>query len=373
MGTACACTTPTGAKGEVMTFTRASSGTCLKGGTTTGIANGDMVTCSTDQPRVMPGGDGTGGLGLLVEGERTNRLLRSQEFDNAAWANDVFGAGAITVTADQAVAPDGTTTADRWQIPAATSAQYTLRGQTGLSSATSSFQVFIKGNGESGTFYVLLQGQCAVCSYVSTSWTRCLKENVAAVTQVFLGSDPLDCGGGNQGTKDVFVWGGDVEAGAYVTSYIATTSAAVTRAAESGGAFTIAADTVNTAGSSAATFVLNSAALTSGGLLDFGPNNRVLFMSSSGGDHRAASYDSTNVVITAPGSNMGSPHRFSSSWSGTTLDVANATDGLTASGTFDTSMQSGTTLTLGYNFGGAEWIWGVIKRVCLDPSPTRCP
>jgi len=45
--------------------------------------------------------------GLLVEPQRTNLLLRSEEFDNASWTKT-----ALTVTANSAAAPDGTTTAD---------------------------------------------------------------------------------------------------------------------------------------------------------------------------------------------------------------------------------------------------------------------
>jgi len=45
--------------------------------------------------------------GLLVEPQRTNLLLRSEEFDNASWTKT-----ALTVTANSEAAPDGTTTAD---------------------------------------------------------------------------------------------------------------------------------------------------------------------------------------------------------------------------------------------------------------------
>lgn len=46
--------------------------------------------------------------GLLIEGARTNLLLRSQEIDNASWTK----VNAPTITTNIAVAPDGTTTAD---------------------------------------------------------------------------------------------------------------------------------------------------------------------------------------------------------------------------------------------------------------------
>ena len=74
MTAACACTTPTGAKGEAMTFTRTGAATCSKQGlATTGINDGDLVTCASDnQPRVEPSG---GVLGLRVESAKTNPLL----------------------------------------------------------------------------------------------------------------------------------------------------------------------------------------------------------------------------------------------------------------------------------------------------------
>lgn len=76
----CSTTPPTGAKGEVLTFTRATNATCTRTVTgarsTTGIANGDLVVLSSNQPRVSYGSDGV--LGLLVEGSRTNSCLRSQ-------------------------------------------------------------------------------------------------------------------------------------------------------------------------------------------------------------------------------------------------------------------------------------------------------
>ena len=45
--------------------------------------------------------------GLLIEEQRTNLLLRSEEFDNASWAKTN-----ATITVNATTAPDGTTTAD---------------------------------------------------------------------------------------------------------------------------------------------------------------------------------------------------------------------------------------------------------------------
>jgi hypothetical protein len=81
-------------------FTRASVGTAVD-------SAGKFVTFGSGVPRITD-------LGLLVEESRTNLLLWSQAFDNAAWAANFAGTGsAPVVTANAALAPDGTMTADQ--------------------------------------------------------------------------------------------------------------------------------------------------------------------------------------------------------------------------------------------------------------------
>ncbi len=263
MGAVCACTTPSGSKGEALTFTRASSGTCLKGGTTTGIANGDMVTCTTDQPRVMPGGDGTGSLGLLVEETRTNSTLRSQEITNAAWGTQAAGGAALpTLTADSVVAPDGTTTADRVQVPATSVTQVSNVYQTGgCPSGAATFSLFVKGHGStSGTLDFTFLGSAtptSACSYNGTTWTRCVLAKSSADTIPTFGSNKLYGGSSAGAAADVDVWGAQCEAGAFATSYIATTSAGVARAGE-------LADVALTFGASTTGFSMSGTAVLEG-------------------------------------------------------------------------------------------------------------
>lgn len=103
---------------RAVTVTRSTAAWCTKGNETKDIANGDLVLVAANKPRWMPGGEGDGGMGVAVWASRTNYLLRSQEFDNAAWRKVGCVAGVcadntgITVTANAAVAPDGTMTAD---------------------------------------------------------------------------------------------------------------------------------------------------------------------------------------------------------------------------------------------------------------------
>ena len=239
MGAACACTKPSGAKGEVLTFNRASAGTCLKSTSATNIANGDLVTCSVNQARVMPGFDGSGVLGLLMEATATNSVFQSQALGTSPWAGTAGVVAAPTVTNNFAVAPDGTTTATRLQIPAtdASGTQYSAVFQAVTIGAGNSLaSMFVKGNGSSGVIdlcWNTLVKQCVVCSFTSTAWARCATGVGTTANQIFIGNVTLTgYATGPRSASDVLVWGVQGELNNYATSYIATTSTAVTRAAD---------------------------------------------------------------------------------------------------------------------------------------------
>jgi hypothetical protein len=382
----CACTTPTGAKGEALTFTRASSGTCLKSGTTTGIANGDLVTCATNEPRVMPGGDGTGGAGLLVEGTRTNIALRSEEFDNAAWTktNCAGTPGAPTVTADQAVAPVGTTTADRIQVPATTAAQascmYGVFSQTGNHSGG----IFLKGNGTTDTVEFALYDntaalyRCVTCEYNPTTWTRCLKENVGqgsvAGTIILgnLGSGGTLCNTGAHGAKDFFAWGAQAEVGAFASSYIKTEGSAVARAAESA--------SFNLGNRSAGTMSLAATALFP--IASGATNPLPVLVRSSATNfltmyHNATKltanvrWGSDNVITSTGVITAGAATRCAAFGDGVSKGVClNGTCETAAAAV--TAASASYTLWIGSAAAASDWFDGVAKRVCYDDLPGRC-
>lgn len=246
LSAACACTSVTGTQSEVITVSRDSritlpsstcAGMCTKHNTLENIANGDLVNCAPNTPRIMPGGDGGGVLGILVEPARRNGLGQSEDFtDTQYW--QAFGAGvaAPTVTADQAVAPDGTMTADRLVIPATGAADLsevfeytgTTSNQSCPTSGTIAGSIYLRGANDGGTIDLCLQGAgpawiCQDCTYVRDSWTRCVLENVPAqAAGYFLVGNISAVNSGNvpRTIFDGYYWGAQCEDGANVTSYI---------------------------------------------------------------------------------------------------------------------------------------------------------
>lgn len=369
----CACTAPTGAKGETLTFSRASSGTCLKGSVSS-IANGDMVTCSTNEPRVMPGGDGTGARGLLVEGARTNLALRSAELCNAAWSD----VGTPSCASDAATGPLGTATMDsitdndgaayegRSQLIATTSATvHSVSCFVKSSTATeASITLVGTGNGAGDCTGTATGLSTTTSTRVSCSSPAAYSAAVTAVTVTIRVGDAV----GDQGV--LYVEGCQHEvAAAFPSSYIATTSASATRAAEAP-TFPLAAGTVNTAGSTAGTVINPMVPTSTGGMVTFAAANRPLRVDSNAG-MGFSTRDGPNEVFRLGGCSAGTACRGYSFWSASTQTIGTPTG--ETSGTFDGDMMAGATaIEIGNNAGGGGALQGVIKQVCVDPSPSRC-
>jgi len=237
---------------SLVTFTRASVGTYVD-------SAGVLQTATTNVPRFDHDPTTGESLGLLIEEARTNLMTRSVEFNDASWAKT-----ASTVTADSITAPDGTTSADLLLDNTSNAAHFISQSAT-YSVTPYTLSVYMKQQ-KSGYYGFLRFGagsiwtsttgiivnlsngaliaSSGVTSYyitaVGNGWYRVsivstpnsagtgTPAQIGVTTQTSVGS-VLYTGDGASG---VYIWGAQIEAGSFPTSYIPTTSATVTRSAD---------------------------------------------------------------------------------------------------------------------------------------------
>ena len=204
--------------GPAITFTRASNATYFD-------ASGTLQTASNNTPRFDHSGGSS--LGLLIEEARTNLLERSQELDNAYWTKNA----GCSVTANADTAPDGTTTADR--VTFTSSGQDLLRDvTTAAGTYTASYYVKAGQTGEVGKTIAIGVGDLPYTDKLITltnTWQRIDASETTAVGTCRIAVHTY----AGATARNVLVWGLQLEAGAFPTSYIPTTTAAATRAADS--------------------------------------------------------------------------------------------------------------------------------------------
>ena len=316
---------PTDGSGD-LTFTRASTATRVN-------ESGLIESVATGVPRIDFTGGGCGKL--LLEPQRTNVSDNSENFSD--WIQVGF-----TQTLNSTISPSNTLTADTFFESAGTThiAFKDFSVTSGLNYTISFFlksqggrNVRILGStGFSGSVDVnlstgaILAGSGIVETFINGWYRVSINCNATTSTgRIILYS--LDGTSSVEGdpTKGIICWGAQVEQGSYPTSYIPTTTTAVTMVGDA--CLTTNLQSSSIIGATQGTFFLNTTKTTASTwinqrIFETGTTTRSFLLDNSGGQIRLRVWDASSVgpTITTSGLVEGFV-KYLIKWDGTNVKV----------------------------------------------------
>lgn len=235
---------------DIITFTRASGGGRFN-------AQGQYEWLPANQPRIDYDPVTGECQGLLIEESRTNLLTYSSDFANASWLKQQ-----ATVAASATTSPSGAMDATKLTENATAGEHYAQKANLSVRGGTSySLSFYVKAAGRTRvgvllssttplSLIALTRFNLATGSVVATNvgtasitpaadgWFRVVVTGVAdssnstVIARIQLRDDGDASSYTGDGTSGIYIWGAQLEQGAFPTSHIPTSGAQVTRAAD---------------------------------------------------------------------------------------------------------------------------------------------
>ena len=295
--------------------------------------------------------------GVLIEQASTNHCLFSEDLNNASWV-----ASNITKSSDGITLPNGLPGAS--ETLTASAANGTLLQAITLANNTDNFSVYLQRKTGSGNIDITLDNGLTWTTVALSGagiWDRV--DVTGLVTNPTVGVRIVSSGDAIQ------MWGAQVEIGTFPTSYISTTSIAVTRNRDS--CSFPNSNILDDKGTLAFSFTPdgNTSQYATGldrALIGVrGVNNDLIYIESSVTSGRTAVTDGTNTTsITAmPPLVSGTTVKLAARWSSELNEIKIGQDATEASASFTGSMNKSAPITVG--FSGSERAGGAFKLLII--------